>query len=98
MDVLRPGNVLHIKDYEFENGGGTRDKYLFAIDVSDTLSLLLRVLTTSQVKVPADKATHGCRNESENGLHYYMFQRGRLLARHEGTEFAFEKAYILISF
>lgn len=91
MDILKPGNILHIKDYEFEDGGGTRDKYLIVIDVSETLSLLLRVLTTSQLKVPEDKAIHGCRNEPENGLHYYMFQQNRLLGAYEGAEFAFGK-------
>ena len=58
MDILKPGNILRIPDFEFENGGEPRDKYLIVIDVSEEASLILRVLTTSRIKVPEDKIMH----------------------------------------
>ena len=41
MDFFRPGNILRIPNYEFENGGEPRDKYLIVIVVSEQQSLLL---------------------------------------------------------
>jgi 1-deoxy-D-xylulose 5-phosphate reductoisomerase len=35
MDFLKPGNILRIPNYQFENGGEPRDKYLIVIDVSE---------------------------------------------------------------
>jgi len=91
MEILKPGNILRIPNYEFENGGESRDKYLIVIDVSNERSLLLRVLTTSQLKVPEDKAIHGCRNEPENGLHYFMFEKKRCIGVYQEQDFHFPK-------
>lgn len=91
MKILKPGNILRIPNYEFENGGENRDKYLIVIDVSEEKSLLLRVLTTSQIKVPEDKIIHGCRNEPENGLHYFMFEKERCIGSHQAIDFHFPK-------
>jgi hypothetical protein len=91
MEVLKPGNILRIPNYEFENGGESRDKYLIVIDISEESSLFLRVLTTSQIKVPEDKAIHGCRNEPENGLHYFMFEKKRCIGTYKEQDFHFPK-------
>ena len=89
--MLSPGNILRIPDFEFEDGGEPRDKYLIVIAISEELSLLLRVLTTSQLKVPEDKMMHGCRNEPEHGLHFFMFEKERVIGTIENKEFAFPK-------
>ena len=91
MNFLKPGNILWIPNYEFENGGESRDKYLIVIDVAEEVSLLLRVLTTSQVKVPEDKIIHGCRNEPENGLHYFVFEKDRCIGSYKSVDFSFPK-------
>lgn len=89
--MLTPGNILRIPDFEFEDGGSPRDKYLIVIAVAEELSLLLRVLTTSQLKVPKDKMMHGCRNEPENGLHFFMFEKERMIGSIDYKDFAFPK-------
>jgi len=91
METLQPGNILRIPDFDFENGSNLRDKYLIVIEVSTTQSLFLQVLTTSQVKVPWEKMIHGCRNEVENGLHYFMFEQSRCIGKLSGVDFAFPK-------
>jgi len=96
MEILKPGNILHIRDYEFENGGEPRDKYLIVIDLSEEKSLLLRVLTTSKIHVPEDKMMHGCRKEPENGLHYFMFEKDRCIGAHDGRDFLFSKDTFLL--
>ena len=91
MLALQPGHVLRIPDFDFENGSDLRDKYLIVIEVSENHALFLRVLTTSQLKVPEEKIMHGCRNEVENGLHYFMFEKERFVGEFEAKEFAFPK-------
>lgn len=91
MDLLLPGNILRIPEYEFENGGVPRDKYLIVVDVSNEKALFLRVLTTSKIKVPAGKMLHGCRNEPENGLHYFMFEKERRIGLLNENDYAFPK-------
>lgn len=91
MLMLQPGHILRIPDFDFGNGADLRDKYLIVVDVSATQSLFLQVLTTSQLKVPIDKIMHGCRNEPENGLHYFMFEEKRCIGLLNGVEFAFQK-------
>jgi len=49
------------------------------------------VLTTSPIKVSSDKAVHGCRNEPENGLHYFMFEKERCIGTLESKNFSFPK-------
>ena len=91
MEILKPGNILRILDFDFGNGADLRDKYLIVIEISLTQSLFLQVLTTSQLKVPAEKMMHGCRNESENGLHYFMFEQERYVGKLDDVAFAFPK-------
>lgn len=89
MNTLSPGNILRIPDFDFENGAEVRDKYLIVIETNKEKALFLRVLTTSKVKVPADKIMHGCRNEPENGLHYFMFEKDRCIGSLNKQDFSF---------
>lgn len=89
MDALVPGNILRIPNFDFENDAEARDKYLIVIEINNKKALFLRVLTTSKVKVPEDKIMHGCRNEPENGLHYFMFQKERCIGSINTQNFAF---------
>ncbi|TKC02634.1 hypothetical protein [Pedobacter cryotolerans] len=89
MIALVPGNILRIPSFDFENGAETRDKYLIVIAIANEKALFLRVLTTSKVKVPEDKMMHGCRNEPENGLHYFMFEKDRCMGSLNAQEFSF---------
>lgn len=91
MEHLKPGNILMIPDFDFGNGADLRDKYLIVVEVSEAQSLFLQVLTTSQLKVPAEKMMHGCRNEPENGLHYFMFEQARHIGKLDDANFAFPK-------
>ncbi|MBO9672190.1 MAG: hypothetical protein J7577_02005 [Sphingobacteriaceae bacterium] len=96
MEHLRPGNILRIPDFDFGNGADLRDKYLIVIDVSEVQALFLQVLTTSQLKVPKDKIMHGCRNEPENGLHYFMFEQERCIGKLDDVNFAFPKSTFVL--
>lgn len=89
MEALQPGCILSIPDFDFGNGAALRDKYLIVIAVTNDKALFLRVLTTSKLKVPEDKMMHGCRNEPENGLHYFMFEKERCIGAIGVVDFAF---------
>ncbi|MFC3562154.1 hypothetical protein [Pedobacter jamesrossensis] len=41
--------------------------------------------------MPEDKVMHGCRNELENGLHYFMFEQERCIGKLNEVDFAFSK-------
>ncbi|MBC7747926.1 MAG: hypothetical protein H7Z76_04985 [Methylotenera sp.] len=43
------------------------------------------------MKVPEEKMMHGCRNEPENGLHFFMFEKERVIGAIENKDFAFPK-------
>ena len=89
MEALQPGCILRIPDFDFGNGAAVRAKYLIVIAITDDKALFLRVLTTSKLKVPENKIMHGCRNEPENGLHYFMFEKERCIGAKGAQDFAF---------
>lgn len=76
-ELFSSGNILFVKNYDFGNANPTRDKYLIVLHTSDNFTFLIHSLTTSQVKVPPNKVNHGCTNNEDLGLSFYMFESGR---------------------
>lgn len=70
---LEKGDILHIQNYKFEDGGEPKDKYLIVITVSEDKYTFIRVLTTSQQKIPNNKLQHGCCNSSCGMYSHYVF-------------------------
>jgi len=91
MQILSPGNILRIPNYEFEGRGERRDKFVIVIDISKEHSLLLRVLTTSKIKVPEDKILHGCWNKPDLGLHFFLFEQDRNIGTSNRKPYCFPK-------
>jgi hypothetical protein len=74
---LEPGNILRIRNFQFEDGGDPKDKYLIVVAVDQTLSVFVRCLTTSVQKIPDDRVTHGCCNSVCGTFSHYIFVRNR---------------------
>jgi hypothetical protein len=82
------GNILLIKDFQFEDGGEPKDKFLIVITVNPDKMTFVRSLTSSQQKIPDNKVKHGCCNSSDGIFSHYVFEKGRIIC---DNNFAFRK-------
>lgn len=78
-ELFLSGNILFVENYDFGNAIPTRDKYLIVLYTANNSTFLIHSLTTSQVKVPPNKINHGCTNNEDDGLSFYMFESGRVI-------------------
>lgn len=74
---LEAGNILRITNYQFEDGGEPKDKYLIVVTVDQHQATFVRCLTTSVQKIPDNKVTHGCCNSTSGIFSHYVFEKGR---------------------
>ena len=66
----KPGLILRIKDYKFEDDGSTRDKYAIVLCTNDRDLYLIHSLTTSQNNRSVPGIHHGC--SVHMGVPYYF--------------------------
>lgn len=85
-DVFAPGNLIRIKDFQFENGN-TRDKYLFVLLRNDGAAYVISSLTTSRNKLNVNATRIGCYHDSRTST-YFHFPAGEVLG--DGN-FSFDK-------
>lgn len=82
----KPGLILRIKDYKFEDDGSTRDKYAIVLCTNDQGLYLIHSLTTSQNNLCVPGIHHGC--SVQIGVPYYFIPAGHLIG---DENFCFEK-------
>lgn len=75
-DVFAPGNLVRIKDFQFEDGN-TRDKYLFVLLRNDGGAYVISSLATSQNKMNASATGSGCYHDPRIST-YYHFPAGEV--------------------
>jgi len=85
-DVFAPGNLVRIKDFQFEDGS-TRDKYLFVLLRNDGGAYVISSLATSQNKMNVSATGNGCYFHPRIST-YYHFSAGEVLG--DGN-FSFDK-------
>lgn len=69
------GNILHIKDYQFDDGIDNKDKILIVLYANDTEAYIIQSLTTSKDKTKnSTKFSHGC-NHYTSYIHFYFFDK-----------------------
>lgn len=85
-DVFAPGNLVRIKDFQFEDGS-TRDKYLFVLLRNDGGAYVISSLTTSQNKMKVSATRSGCYHDPRIST-YYHFPAGEVFG--DGN-FSFDK-------
>lgn len=85
-DVFAPGNLIRIRDFQFENGN-TRDKYLFVLLRNDGATYVISSLTTSQNKLNVSATRSGCYYDYRTST-YFHFPAGEVLG--DGN-FSFDK-------
>ena len=85
-DVFLPGNLVRIKDFQFEDGN-SRDKYLFVLLRDGTAAYVISSLATSQNKINVSATKSGCYYDPRIST-YYHFPAGEVI----GTgDFYFDK-------
>ncbi|MEY3241850.1 MAG: hypothetical protein RIR11_3289 [Bacteroidota bacterium] len=85
-DVFLPGNLIRIKDFQFENST-TRDKYMFVLLKNDTVAYVISSLTTSQNKMNVTARKTGCYYDNRVST-YFHFPANELIG---SGDFYFDK-------
>ena len=67
----KPGLILRIKDYRFEDDNTTRDKYAIVLFVSDQEAYLIHSLTTSRNNPGVTSFRYGC--SVHRAIPYFLF-------------------------
>lgn len=82
----KPGQILRIRNYRFEDDGSTRYKYAIVLYTNDTEAWLIHCLTTSQNNLAVPAAAYGC--SVHKRVPYYFIPQNQVIGD-EG--FFFEK-------
>jgi hypothetical protein len=82
----KPGLILRIKDYKFEDDGSTRDKYSIILHTNDKELYLIHSLTTSRNNQAVPGSYHGC--SVHQSIPYYFIPAKKMIG---DDGFYFEK-------
>lgn len=85
-DDFLPGNLVRIKDFQFEDGT-LRDKYLFVLLRNDIAAYVISSFTTSQNKLNVTATKSGCYFDARIST-YYHFPAGEIVGN---DNFYFDK-------
>lgn len=69
-DIYQDRYLLRIADYQFQNGDGTRDKFLIVLNRNDEFAYIIHTLTTSQPN-GFDPKKYGC-HRIKNISYFYF--------------------------
>lgn len=75
--LFKPGTLLRIKNYEFEDGS-TRDKYLVILLANPNAAYIIHTLTTSRNKLGFTNFKRGC-SVHQQMIPYYCFPAGETI-------------------
>lgn len=90
-DVFLAGNLVRIKDFQFDTGN-SRDKYMFVLLQNEDDAYVISSLTTSQNKLNLSATRTGCYLHGRFST-YYHFPAGEII----GTgNFSFDKDTYII--
>jgi hypothetical protein len=59
-DILQQGHLVLIEDYQFQDGNGSKDKFLIVLNLNEESAYIIHTLTTSQNKLNLPSDNFGC--------------------------------------
>ena len=59
-EILQQGHLVLIEDYQFQDGNGSKDKFLIVINRNDEFAYIIHTLTTSQNNSNFPSENYGC--------------------------------------
>jgi hypothetical protein len=83
----KPGLILRIKDYKFEDDNSTRDKYAIVLYTKDKEAYLIHSLTTTQNNFSVAALHYGCSVHNYH-LPYYYIPKNQIIG---DQNFSFDK-------
>jgi hypothetical protein len=72
-EVLQQGHLVLIEDYQFQDGNGSKDKFLIVLHRNDESAYIIHTLTTSQNKFNLPSDNFGCLVTSK--IPYFFIQK-----------------------
>jgi len=85
-NILQQGHLLLIEDYQFQDGNGSKDKFLIVINRNDEFAYIIHTLTTSQNKLNLPSDNFGCL--VTGNIPYFFIQKNVELGE---RNFSFDK-------
>lgn len=84
--ILQQGHILLIEDYQFQDGNGSKDKFLIVLNRNDEFAYIIHTLTTSQNKLNLPSDNFGCL--VSGNIPYFFIQKNIELGE---RNFSFDK-------
>lgn len=75
--LWKPGQILRINNYKFEDDGSTKDKYAIVLYTNDTEAYLIHSLTTSQNNLSVGSGNYGC--SVHHNVPYYFIPKNQVI-------------------
>lgn len=85
-EILQQGHLLLIEDYQFQDGNGSKDKFLIVLNRNDEFAYIIHILTTSQNKLNLPSDNFGCL--VSGNIPYFFIQKNIELGE---RNFSFDK-------
>ncbi|RTY93534.1 hypothetical protein EKL32_15730 [Flavobacterium sp. GSN2] len=85
-EILQQGHLLLIEEYQFQDGNGSKDKFLIVLNRNDEFAYIIHTLTTSQNKLNLPSENFGCLVNAN--MPYFFIQKDTPLGE---NRFSFDK-------
>ena len=86
QEILQQGHLLLIEEYQFQDGNGSKDKFLVVLNRNDEFAYIIHTLTTSQNKLSLPSDNFGCLVSAN--IPYFFIQKEVELGE---NKFSFDK-------
>lgn len=85
-EILQQGHLLLIENYQFQDGNGSKDKFLIVINRNEEFAYVIHTLTTSQNNLNLPSENFGCSVSAT--IPYFFIPKNHELGE---RKFKFEK-------
>ena len=85
-EILQQGHLVLIEDYQFQDGNGSKDKFLIVLNRNDEFAYIIHTLTTSQNKLNLPSENFDCL--VAGNIPYFFIQKDTVLGE---NKFSFDK-------
>ena len=85
-EILQQGHLLLIENYQFQDGNGSKDKFLIVLNRNDEFAYIIHTLTTSKNKLNMPSDNFGCL--VSGNIPYFFIQKNIELGE---RNFSFDK-------